>query len=74
MKLNNLLCGSVLASSCLILGLMIPLPSSAESTVTTPKGTFKCDNTCVVDSEGNVTDCCGGSVWKKLDAIYEGGY
>ncbi|MGX9460782.1 hypothetical protein ACWXWU_05990 [Shewanella sp. A14] len=37
----------------------------ADSIVVTPKGTYKCDNVCVVDSHGNVTDCCGGSVWRK---------
>lgn len=34
----------------------------AESTVVTSQGTFKCDNTCVVDDAGGVTYCCGGSV------------
>jgi hypothetical protein len=70
MKLNNLFGGTVLASSALVVGLMIPLPSNADSTVTTSQGTFKCDNTCVVDDEGGVTDCCGGSVWKKMEDTF----
>ena len=43
------------------------LQALADSVVTTPKGTFRCDNACVVDEFGNVSDCCGGEVWKKVE-------
>jgi hypothetical protein len=39
--------------------------TTLHSKVTTPKGTFACENSCVVDGDGNVSDCCGGEVWKK---------
>jgi len=41
--------------------------TGAASTVTTPKGTFKCDNACVVDGDGNVSDSAGGHVWKLME-------
>jgi len=58
----------ICSSASFLLGGMLVATSMltfAESTVTTPKGTFKCDNTCVVDEDGNVSDCCGGHVWKR---------
>ncbi|QUN05357.1 hypothetical protein KDN34_14315 [Shewanella yunxiaonensis] len=40
--------------------------SYAESTVTTIKGTFRCETACVVTADGSVTDAAGGTVWKKV--------
>lgn len=40
--------------------------SYAGSTVVTTKGTFKCDNACVVAEDGSVTDNGGGNVWKLI--------
>jgi hypothetical protein len=52
-----------------LLSMLIPAKSYSHDTpgnkVTTPKGTFSCQNSCVVDGDGNVSDCCGGEVWKK---------
>ncbi len=39
---------------------------SAESTVVTTTGTYRCDNACVVDGSGGVTDSSGGRVWKMV--------
>ena len=36
--------------------------SYAESTVTTIKGTFRCETACVVTADGSVTDAAGGTV------------
>lgn len=41
----------------------------ASSRVTVDGTTYRCDNSCNVDTSTNpatVTDCCGGDVWKRV--------
>lgn len=59
-KLRLFLTITMISGACSYAGFTL-----AESTVVTSQGTFKCDNACVVDSSGNVTDSAGGHVWKK---------
>lgn len=40
-------------SSFILLCSLVTFGVMAESTVTTPTGTYKCDNSCVVDKDGN---------------------
>ncbi|SET17937.1 hypothetical protein [Thalassotalea agarivorans] len=54
-------------SALFIIGALFAfLAIARESTVITSKGTFRCENACVVDENGNVTDNAGGKVWKLV--------
>lgn len=60
----------------IITSLLIIVCSSANATNTTTVDgkTYRCDNGCSADTSttpATVTDCCGGEVWVKQEAVMD---